>query len=624
MIADRYELEHLLGRGGMADVYLATDRRLSRKVAVKMLHRNFCGDEDLLARFSREANSSARLNHPSIVQVYDSGGEVEGNITLPYIVMEYIPGRTLRDVLNENKLSGKTFDPEFVVDPQQTKLAAPTAVGSSMTRPPELASPRTEPLDIEQAISLTSGVLLALGYSHRKGIVHRDIKPGNVMLSEAGDVKVMDFGIARATTEATAAMTRTNAVVGTAQYMSPEQAKGEPVDSRSDIYSTGCLLYELLTGRPPFMSETAVSLAYKHVGEAPTPPSSFNPRVSESLDRVVMKSLAKDRQDRYQDAESFRADLRAAQAGRPVSAASFVVEQPQPTEAMGAVPNAAVGPYVEAAPMTQDRPRRRRTGFIVLVVATIAVLIGGLAGVVWFNNRTPPVTMVTIPDVYEMSLAEAKQQLTGAGLSPKTGATVASDEVDKGRVVSQNPESRLVKPKGTEVVLTMSGGPAQVKVPKVAGMTQEAARAALDKAGLNPRNAEIANSATVKTNQVIKTSPAAGKPVLRGSAVDLTVSSGLVDLDDLTGKSLGNAKKWLADRGLTATVRYRDSKSRPGNVIAQNPVASPVPQESTVILYIAQRRKPTPSPTPSTTQPSSPTESPSSSAPTSSETSTDG
>src|SRR5919202_670780 len=280
-VGGRYELDGLLGRGGMAEVRRAVDRRLGRPVAVKQLRTDLAMDPTFQARFRREAQSAAGLNHPTIVAVYDTGEEQDPRtgVSIPYIVMELVEGSTLRDVLRD----GRKILPE-------------------------------------RALELTQGVLDALSYSHKAGIIHRDIKPANVMLTPTGGVKVMDFGIARAVADTSATMTQTAAVIGTAQYLSPEQARGETVDARSDLYSTGCLLYELLTGRPPFVGESPVSVAYQHVREQPLPPSSFDPDIPPEVDAVVLKSLAKSREERYQTAAEFRADIEAALAGRPISA----------------------------------------------------------------------------------------------------------------------------------------------------------------------------------------------------------------------------------------------------------------------------------------------------------------
>lgn len=284
MLGGRYEVGELIGRGGMAEVHLGRDRRLSRSVAIKVLRSDLATDPTFLVRFRREAQSAAALNHPAIVAVYDTGEEEtlspNGNAyALPYIVMEYVSGRTV------------------------SKL-----VGGG------------DALPINEAVQIVVGVLSALEYSHREGIIHRDIKPGNIMLTPEGKVKVMDFGIARAIADSSATMTSTNSVVGTAQYLSPEQARGEVVDARSDLYSTGCVLYELLTGKPPFQGDSAVAVAYQHVSEPPKPASSIATDIPDVLDRVVMKSLAKKREDRYQSAASMRSDLLAAMRGQGVTA----------------------------------------------------------------------------------------------------------------------------------------------------------------------------------------------------------------------------------------------------------------------------------------------------------------
>src|SRR5215213_3146730 len=306
VLGNRYEVGELLGRGGMAEVHVGRDTRLGRVVAIKLLRTDLARDATFQARFQREAQSAAALNHPAIVAVYDTGEEqvVEsggGVVSLPYIVMEYVEGRTLRELMHDGR-----------------------------------------PLDVDTALEVTARVLSALEYSHRAGIVHRDIKPANVMMTTNGDVKVMDFGIARAIADSSSTMTQTQAVIGTAQYLSPEQARGETVDARSDLYSAGCLLYEVLTGRPPFVADSPVAVAYQHVREEPLAPSSFAPSVPQEVDAIVMHALVKDRAGRYQTADEFREDVDAVLSGRRVRAAALgsVGAGPAaaPTEALGTAP----------------------------------------------------------------------------------------------------------------------------------------------------------------------------------------------------------------------------------------------------------------------------------------------
>ncbi len=280
LLGGRYELDGVVGRGGMAEVYRARDLRLDRIVAVKTLREDLARDQTFQARFRREAQSAASLNHPSIVAVYDTGEDTTPTSHVPFIVMEYVDGRTIRDLLRDDR--------------------------------------RLLP---ERALEITDGVLRALDYSHRHNIVHRDIKPGNVMLNRQGEIKVMDFGIARALSDAQATMTQTAQVIGTAQYLSPEQARGERVDSRSDLYSVGCLLYELLTGRPPFTGDSPVAIAYQHVRENPVPPSRVDPELPAWADPIVLRAMAKDPGERYQTAAEMRSDIQRALSGYPVGAA---------------------------------------------------------------------------------------------------------------------------------------------------------------------------------------------------------------------------------------------------------------------------------------------------------------
>jgi predicted Ser/Thr protein kinase len=376
LIGGRYELAELLGRGGMAEVRKGKDLRLGRTVAVKRLRTDLASDATFQARFRREAQSSASLNHPSIVSTYDTGEEMAtdgSGVAQPYIVMECVEGRTLRDILRE----GRKILPE-------------------------------------RALEITSGVLAALDYSHRAGIIHRDIKPGNVMLTPSGDVKVMDFGIARAISDASNTMTQTAAVVGTAQYLSPEQARGETVDSRSDVYSTGCMLYELLTGRPPFVGDSPVAVAYQHVREQAAPPSDLDDQLDAEIDAIVMKSLAKRVEDRYQSAAAMRADIERYLAGHPIQAPA-VVPPPADTQYVPTVPaDATAAMAASGPPPSQDKPSRGRAGWWFLAAfVVVALLVGAyLMNDLLFDEapeRDP------VPNVVGMTEDQARLAIVDAG-----------------------------------------------------------------------------------------------------------------------------------------------------------------------------------------------------------------
>ncbi len=450
LIGGRYELGELLGRGGMAEVRKGTDTRLGRVVAVKRLRTDLASDATFQARFRREAQSSASLNHPAIVSVYDTGEELAtdgSGINQPYIVMEFVAGRTLRDILRE----GRKILPE-------------------------------------RALEITSGVLSALDYSHRAGIIHRDIKPGNVMLTPSGDVKVMDFGIARAISDASSTMTQTAAVVGTAQYLSPEQARGETVDSRSDVYSAGCLLYELLTGRPPFVGDSPVAVAYQHVREPAVPPSDHDTQLTPEIDAIVMKSLAKRVEDRYQSAAAMRADIERYLAGHPVRATAppLPPEDDRTTVAPAYTPDPTPTTATGRTPVTEPEDDDRggnRTGLLVFLGLLLVALIAGAALILPSLFEENP-KQVQVPDLIGMTEQQARAAIGDAGLSVGQPEYVADPDVARDKVIQQDPNRDTFVDPGATVTITVSTGKPMTSVPSVVGQDRDAARQTLENANL--------------------------------------------------------------------------------------------------------------------------------------------
>ncbi|WP_076465499.1 Stk1 family PASTA domain-containing Ser/Thr kinase [Actinomyces mediterranea] len=553
-LAGRYEVRSLIGRGGMAEVHLGFDWRLSRTVAIKMLRSDLAQDSVFLARFRREAQSAASLNHPNIVAVYDTGEEIVTGangraLSVPYIVMEYVEGHTVKELLSDGT-----------------------------------------PVPINEAIQIVSGVLSALEYSHAQHLVHRDIKPGNIMLTNTGKVKVMDFGIARALTDSQATMTQTNAVVGTAQYLSPEQARGEQVDARSDLYSTGVVLFELLTGRPPFIGDSAVSVAYQHVQQLAPTPSSITPDVPEALDRVVMKALAKDRDERYTSAGSMMADLmRASHDGR-VSAPDVAVWEQQttklpPTEEVGptqTLPAAALSPSTATSTIAaingEKEQKKKHTGAIVGVIVIAVLLIAGI----WYaltNTGGQQTETVAVPaNLVGMTQAEAKSAIEAAGLVfAISSETVSSEEVPEGNVAETNPASGTSAEKGSTVEVKLSSGSASVTIPdNLIGMKPEEAQAAIEALGLKWRtSSERVASESVSEGSVAELNPSAGSKVKKGETVTGKLSSGSdnVTIPDIIGMTQDQAREKLADVGLqVGSVETADDPSQ-----EQNHVTTTVP-----------------------------------------------
>ena len=630
LLGGRYEVGDLIGRGGMAEVHVGHDNRLGRQVAIKMLRSDLARDASFLTRFRREAQSSAGLNHPSIVAVYDSGEDhgVDARGTawsVPYIVMEYVEGKTLREVL--------------------TKRGH---------------------LDEKEAARITEGILDALSYSHRMGIVHRDIKPANVMIGSDGSAKVMDFGIARAIADTNATMTQTQAVIGTAQYLSPEQAQGQTVDARSDLYSTGCLLYELLTGRPPFTGDSPVAIAYQHVGQQPQPPSTFEPSISPQMDAVALHALNKDREARYQSAAAFRADLQSVRLGRRISDAALgtaagtdaaATQQlsglgTQPTEvyAAGSLSRAAAGGAGGAAgaaggaggagdarggrtaydndPFDRDtssfpaigreEEQRQRRGGMWVMITIITLLALGLLG--WgvksyMDTQSAQNALVTVPDVVTQPQATAELRIRQAGLIPSV-TQEKSDDVAQGTVIRQRPDAQVSVKKGSTVTIVVSSGKAAVKMPDLKGKTEQEARQQLLDLGLTVGEVTPEDDSKIAKGKVVSSSPSAGEDVAPGSPVNLKVASGKVTVPNLVGKSQNEAFTLLSEAGLTPKTTYQQTAAAPENTVIEQDqkVGTKVDSGSVVTIIVAQANPPTPTPSPPAPSPSASNPSPSPSA----------
>ncbi|GAA2655581.1 Stk1 family PASTA domain-containing Ser/Thr kinase [Streptomyces lunalinharesii] len=570
-LGGRYELGSVLGRGGMAEVYLAHDTRLGRTVAVKTLRADLARDPSFQARFRREAQSAASLNHPSIVAVYDTGEDYVDGVSIPYIVMEYVDGSTLRELLH----SGRKLLPE-------------------------------------RSLEMTTGVLQALEYSHRAGIVHRDIKPANVMLTRTGQVKVMDFGIARAMGDAGMTMTQTAAVIGTAQYLSPEQAKGEQVDARSDLYSTGCLLYELLTVRPPFVGDSPVAVAYQHVREEPQSPSTFDPEISPEMDAIVLKALVKDPDYRYQSADEMRADIEAALDGQPVAATAALGavgygEQDQPTTLLRAQDPG--GPKTSMLPPMnpddggygyEDRADRRRGGgqkksnlsTILLVLAAVLVLVGAIfIGKAMFSGGTKN-NSISVPNLVGKTLAEAKSYGENSSFKVTKQGSKQCDNAKKGQVTEQDPAADEKIDKGATVKVTMCSGAVKVAVPDVQGMPFDQAEQLLKSKGF--QNVTKTEEVSDRTPGVVtKQDPKAQAETTKDTQITLTVAKAAPKstVPDVTGQDFNAAQKQLQDLGFTVARTEQDvsDPAQNGKVISQSPTGNQqAAQSSTVTLTVGK------------------------------------
>ena len=517
MVDGRYRALKRLGSGGMAEVWCAEDEVLGRRVALKLLGSRFAGDLEFRERFRREAQAAAGLTHPNIVGIFDRS-EWEGT---PYIAMELVDGQTLKELVQQRG-----------------------------------------PLPPNIAVGLTEQILGALGYAHKRGIVHRDVKPQNVILDPEGQAKVADFGIARAVNNASD-MTQTGAIVGTVQYLSPEQANGDPVDARSDLYSAGIVLYELLTGHPPFDGEAPVSIALKHLNERPVPPGQMLPGIPPALEAVVMRSLEKDPNRRYQSAEEFIAALEQArrQPTRPI-----VVEQ------------APVAAWVEPEP---DQSR----WWLWLVIPVLLIALGVGAYLLLAGDK------VTVPNLVGRDASEAADVLHRRNLEIAY-ITVEDDKVPTNEVISQDPKAGTELREGKTVTVKVSGGRGTAVVPDVTGQPRDEAEQAVEDAGFKVKVTQ-AFSDTVEDGTVISVSPDPGKQATKGRTVTLTVSKGQegIFVPGVVGNNQDGATKMIEDAGLQVQVTEKESSQPEGVVLSQNPQrGASLPKGGTVQITVAKAR----------------------------------
>jgi serine/threonine-protein kinase len=545
----RYRIVRKLGSGGMADVYLAEDEELGRRIAIKILNDRHANDDSFVERFRREAKNAAGLSHPNIVAIYDRG-EAEGTY---YIAMEYLDGRSLKELV--------------------------VARG---------------PLPIPDAIDATRQVLAALRFAHRKGVVHRDIKPHNVMADADGRLKVTDFGIARA---GVSQMTEAGSIIGTAQYLSPEQARGTAVDQRSDLYSVGVVLYEMLTGRTPFTGETPVEIAMKHLSDPPRPPSLERPDISPDLDMVVLRALAKSADDRYQTAEEMDAELDRVSQGLGVTAATADAAT-MVLSGADAAPTSIIPPR---RPPSATRPGYqyaepppRRRPFWPWLLALLLVVLAGVAG--WYaygqiQDSLSGSATASVPYVVAQREDLAVQNILEQGLEPNVHRE-PHETVQEGQVFDQSPDGGVRIDKGGVVDISVSTGPPQVEVPNVKGRSRDDAIAALVEAGLKPKVREVFNTAQPGT--VIAQAPVGGEMVAQGTVVQINVSKGLEPLDvpNVIGQQYDSAAGQLQGRGFAVARRDVDSSQPKDTVIDQEPGGgSELARGGTVTLFVSKGPK---------------------------------
>jgi len=549
LLGGRYQVGELLGYGGMAEVHRGRDLRLGRDVAIKMLRTDLARDATFQMRFRREAQNAASLNHPAIVAVYDTGEETAATgETIPFIVMEFVNGRTLKEVL--------------------------AAEGRLLPR---------------RALEICADVCAALEFSHRHGIIHRDIKPGNVMLTLTGQVKVMDFGIARALASGASTMTQTSAVIGTAQYLSPEQARGEAVDARSDVYAAGCVLFELLCGHPPFVGDSPVSVAYQHVREDPPTPSGINPDVTPSIDAIVLKALSKNPLNRYQSAGEMRADELRAAAGRPVMATPVMSEDETMALGATAVRPVSGGP---APARVGDARRRRHSAWVIAALAALGVLavIALVTGLLTNGDDSKEPQAIEVPSVLDKPVTEAERELRALQLNPVSN-TVKQGDCTVDTVIGQNPQAGTEVKQNDSVTLTVCGGEDMRTVPdNLVNLSKDEAAERLAAVQLKARFESVDSKAEKDT--VVEV-PQAGEEVPINSDVVVRISKGnMVTVPNVVDRDVNYAKQRLDEAGFKVRVVDGPESDNPGIVVAQSPRGGDAAKKGdTITITVSTEKK---------------------------------
>ncbi|ADG96859.1 serine/threonine protein kinase with PASTA sensor(s) [Segniliparus rotundus DSM 44985] len=549
-LGGRYTLGEAIGYGGMSEVHIARDERLGRTVAIKLLRPDLARDPRFYLRFRREAQNAAALNHPMIVSVFDTGESASDQGPMPYIVMEYVDGQTLREALQNG------------------------------------------PLTTQEVLSWIADVAAALDFSHHNGIVHRDVKPGNIMIDKTGQVKVMDFGIARAISDATITATQTATVIGTAQYLSPEQARGETVDPRSDVYSLGCVLYELLAGAPPFTGDTPLAIAYQHVREDPKPPSSLKKTLTPDIDAVVLKAMSKNPANRYQSAAELRSDVLKLLAGERPSAPRVMSEAERNSLlSSGEITGPTHKPLREHGQPVAEPGSRPRGVYAALVVAVIAALVAAYFAI--SNIHPVPAGYAMVPNVAGMSEQQATDALRTSGVRYKIDHQ-ESVETKQGNAIGTTPQGGSAVDKNAEVTLTISSGPGQTVVPDLRNVPYGEAITRLSAAGLveDPNRPPPEFSDEIDKDRVISTQPAANKTALKGTKVQLILSKGPenTQIPNVVGQQSDAATKAITDAGLAPPAFVEQSSTEPyGKVLSQDPQpGSDAKRKSVVTLTISK------------------------------------